>query len=335
MKTFLIIQTASIGDVILSTAMAAALHKTLPHAQIDYLVKKGNEGIFEGNPHIRHLYVWDKKHEKYKNMLRLIFQMRREGYDAVYNLQRFMSSGIFTLAAGAKKCYGFKKNPLSMFFTRRYAHSYHDHWHETTRNHQMIAELCGPQAARPQLFSSPQLEAQLSPYKTKGYITITPASLWFTKQYPKEQWIDFIQKLPQHINIYLLGGPADKILCQQIAEAAQHPGLMIMAGRLSISASAVLMRDALMNYVNDSAAQHIASAMNAPTTTLYCSTLPAFGFGPLSDDSLIIESPKTLSCRPCGLHGHKACPQQHFECATTINTQRLIDRYEHAIATRG
>jgi heptosyltransferase-2 len=74
------------------------------------------------------------------------------------------------------------------------------------------------------------------------------------------------------------------------------------------------MRDAAMNFVNDSAPMHFSSAMNAPTTAFYCSTIPEFGFGPLSDRSRIVESNEDLACRPCGLHGKKSCPLGHFKC---------------------
>ena len=51
-----------------------------------------------------------------------------------------------------------------------------------------------------------------------------------------------------------------------------------------------LIKDAWMNFTNDSAPLHLASAMNAPVTVIYCSTVPRFGFGPLSDDSKIVEA---------------------------------------------
>ena len=73
-----------------------------------------------------------------------------------------------------------------------------------------------------------------------------------------------------------------------------------------------------MNYVNDSAPLHIASAMNAPVTAYFCSTLPSFGFGPLSDNANVIQTKQTLECRPCGLHGKRKCPQQHFNCGHQI-----------------
>ena len=86
------------------------------------------------------------------------------------------------------------------------------------------------------------------------------------------------------------------------------------------------MKDARMNFVNDSAPMHLASSVNAPTTAIFCSTVPSYGFGPLSDNSVIIETTKNLKCRPCGLHGFKKCQEKHFECANSINNKQLLSR---------
>ena len=81
-----------------------------------------------------------------------------------------------------------------------------------------------------------------------------------------------------------------------------------------------------MNFTNDSAPMHFCSSVNAPTTSIFCSTVPAFGFTPLSTDSKIIQTKEHLTCRPCGLHGHKKCPKGHFKCSTTINIKELVHR---------
>ena len=83
------------------------------------------------------------------------------------------------------------------------------------------------------------------------------------------------------------------------------------------------MQHAAMNYVNDSAPLHIASAMNAPVRVIFCSTVPAFGFGPLNANGRIVERLEPLYCRPCGLHGYKACPEGHFKCALDIDVARI------------
>ncbi|MEO8414223.1 MAG: glycosyltransferase family 9 protein, partial [Ginsengibacter sp.] len=82
--------------------------------------------------------------------------------------------------------------------------------------------------------------------------------------------------------------------------------------------------NAAMNYTNDSAPLHFASAIDAPVTAIFCSTVPAFGFYPLSAKSFIVETKEILPCRPCSLHGLKACPLGHFKCAYTIETSRLL-----------
>jgi len=325
-KKYLVIQTASIGDVILSTSIGEKLKEHDKNCQVDYLIKKGNEGVFYGNMGVNEVIIWDKKTEKYKNLLRIIFQIREEKYEAVINLQRFFSSGIFTIFSGAKKKYGFRKNPLSLFFTKRSPHKFKENWHEIDRNHQLIKHFTDDKPALPKLYPTKREFAKMSPYKTNPYITITPASLWFTKQFPPEKWLDFINQLDPSIFIYFLGGPADKDLCDDLIKNSQRKNLLNFAGKLNFVESAALMRDALMNYVNDSAAQHIASSVNGNLTTIYCSTVEKFGFGPLSTNSAIITYQQALKCRPCGLHGHKSCPEQHFDCALKIDNQQLLNR---------
>ena len=103
-----------------------------------------------------------------------------------------------------------------------------------------------------------------------------------------------------------------------------HAHVQNLCGKLSYLQSAALMARADMNYANDSAPLHFASAMDAPVTAVYCSTVPAFGFGPLRPNARVVEIKERLYCRPCGLHGHKACPEGHFRCALEITNEQLL-----------
>jgi heptosyltransferase-2 len=60
LKKILVIQTAFIGDVILATAVPEHLHKHFPDAQIDMLVRTGNESLFKDHPFINKVYDWKK-----------------------------------------------------------------------------------------------------------------------------------------------------------------------------------------------------------------------------------------------------------------------------------
>lgn len=327
-QQFLIIQTAFIGDVVLATGIIEKLHHHFPDAKIDFLVRKGNEGLLVSHPYLRKLIVWDKKKGKLKNLFKLLQQVRRVRYDKVINVQRFAATGILTAFSGSKETIGFNKNPLSFLFSKKVEHivSRGDTVrHEIERNNDLLADITDQTVFRPRLYPSAADFKSVEEYKREPYITISPASVWFTKQFPGEKWISFIRKLRGQYTVYLLGGSADKSLAEQIKAASEPSRVVNLCGELNFLQSAALMKEAVMNYVNDSAPMHFASAMNAPVTAVYCSTVPLFGFGPLSDNRHVVEIPEPLYCRPCGLHGHRACPEGHFLCAFRIKDEQLLE----------
>jgi len=322
-NSVLIIQTAFIGDAVLATTLLESLYKDNPFLRIDILVRKGNESLFDGHPYLNKILIWDKKKGKYKNLFSLLFQIRLQKYDAVINLQRFGSTGFLTAFSGSKMKVGFDKNPFGFLFNKKIPHNITEGFHEVDRNFELIAWLTDKKIRRPRLYPTIRNNARIARYINKPYICIAPNSVWYTKQYPEHKWIELIHSLPDSFMIYLLGAPADKTSCERIRQQLQNRGIVVLAGELSFLDSAALMESAVMNYVNDSAPMHIASAMNAPVTAVYCSTIPAFGFGPLSERSFIIQTNENLACRPCGLHGKLACPEGHFKCAETISTDQL------------
>jgi len=329
---FLIIQTASIGDVILATPIIEKLHRFFPGSKIDFLLKAGNESLFEGHPFLSKVIIWDKKQAKYRQFINLLKEIRAERYDRVINVQRFASTGLITCLSNAIYSVGFNKNPLSCFFTTRVKHLITDKVtapHEIERNLSLIAGFTDSSVIKPCLYPTSADQQSVEIYKEKPYICIAPASLWFTKQYPADAWADLLSKIGQDYSVYLLGSGSDNELCVYIANKSGNPRALNLAGQLSLLQTAVLMQDAVMNYVNDSAPMHLASAVNAPVIAIFCSTVPSFGFGPLSDDSAIVETTTPLSCKPCGLHGLRACPRKHFRCATTIKTEQLLLNLHH------
>jgi len=317
MQKILIIQTAFIGDVILATPLIGNLKTQFPDAKIDFLVKKGNQSLLKNDPNLNEILVFDKK-KKVASLLDLLKKIRANKYDLVINLHRFASSGILTFLSGAKQKLGFKKNPFSFAYTQSFPHEIGNGKHEVDRNLELIKHLTSNLNRQPKLYPSLEDFDTIQTYQTENYYCLAPASIWFTKQAPKEIWLKLIAKLSaENATIYLLGGPDDKDLCDEIKAKTNAEKVINLAGKLSLMQSAALMKNAKRNFVNDSGPLHLASAMNAPVSAFFCSTTPLFGFGPLSDDSEIIEV-ENLSCRPCGLHGHNECPKGNFRCGNEL-----------------
>lgn len=317
MKRFLIIQTAFLGDVILCTPVVSELSRIYPEAKIDVVVRKGNESLLANNPHIHQLFIWNKKDGKYKSLVKTIKQLRQIRYDEVINLQRYSSSAIMTLFTKSKMKIGFSTAAMKWVYHKVVPHSLSSGKHEVARNLSTIQHHGANDLVRPEMFPSENDFKTVEDYKTQPYYCLAPASVWFTKQLPKEKWLELVEELKSSGKVYLLGGPDDLTLCNEIA--SDNPSVQVLAGKLNLLQSAALMRDAKMNFVNDSGPLHIASAMNAPVRAFFCSTIPDFGFGPLSENSKVIETQENLSCRPCGNHGYKACPKGHFKCGLGID----------------
>ncbi|MGB4844441.1 MAG: glycosyltransferase family 9 protein, partial [Ferruginibacter sp.] len=219
MQKILVIQTAFIGDVVLATALVEKLAKYFPAAEIDFLVRKGNESLLQNNPHLKEILIWNKKESKIKNLLKMLFVIRKKKYDKVINTQRFFATGLLTAFSGAGQSIGFNKNPLSFLFTTRIQHTISNEngtKHEVERNNNLISSFTDDEFTRPKLYPSDKDFTAVQSYSNSAYVTMTPGSVWFTKKYPVEKWIELISTFPANYKIFLLGGKENTAECEDI-----------------------------------------------------------------------------------------------------------------------
>ncbi len=322
-KNILVIQTAFIGDAILASSLVEKLHAKFPDASISILVRKGNEGSYNAHPFLKEVLVWDKTVSKYGNLFKMFKTIRRRKFDLVVNCHRFASSGFLTAFSGARHKAGYKQTPFAYMFDHAPKHTFGDGKHETERYNQLISDFTGPEVFKPKIYPSVTDLEKVKQYINGNYMTMAPSSVWFTKQLPMQKWVELCDLIPEATIIYLLGGNSDHAISELIIKNSAHKNIVNLCGKLSLLQSAALMQKAKMNYVNDSAPLHLASATNSPVTAFFCSTVKEFGFYPLSDNSKVIDAGE-MECRPCGMHGHKACPLGHFNCSKLIDIKKAV-----------
>lgn len=314
----LIIQTAFLGDVLLATALIEKLHQYYPEAKMDFLLREGNEAILLHHPLLHRVFIWKKAKQKYRNAYRLWRNIRKERYDILVNAQRHLSTAFITAFSKAHYTTGFRTTIFSLFFSKSVP-CIKKGIHETARNQSLIAALTDNQPALPKLHINKVIRNAVQPYISGlPYLTFSVGANWTTKIYPAEKWIAFLLKIKKKYRAYFLGSEKEYAVAQYIIDKVRHHthlSCVNLCGKLAVLPSAALMQQALMNYTLDSAPTHIASAVNAPVTTLFLSTDPIFGFYPLSDISHNVITKENLPCRPCTNHGKNACPKQHFRCA--------------------
>jgi ADP-heptose:LPS heptosyltransferase len=333
-KKILIIQTAFIGDTILASHFARAAKELYPNSSIHFFLRKGNESVIQGLPTIEKTWVWDKTGGKVKNLLNLISELREIKFDIVFNLHRHFNSGLVTARMRADLKIGFKQNPLSFFYTHKVdhviPHKPEDNGkvllHEIERNLQLL-QILSPSfktsIRRPELPLTQKHFDKVASYTQGDFFVIAPASVWFTKAWSEHKFRELTKELSHRGKVYFIGAPSDRELCDRIRGHIPHTENL--CGQLSLLDSAALMKTAKRVFVNDSAPLHLASCVNAKTTAIFCSTVPAFGYTPLAEDSVVIDVGNSLDCRPCGLHGHKECPLGHFKCSNEIEIKSVLE----------
>lgn len=321
----LLIQTAFPGDVILATAFLADLAEAYPQAELHMLVRKGCEDLLADNPRLSRLWSWDKREGRYRQLFRLSGQLRREKFDRVYNLQRYASSGFLTWRSGAAFRAGFRQNPWSWSFSQQEEHQiphpYHGGFlHEVQRNALLLHRQVRP-PRRPELYLGAAEHARAEGLVAgRRAVVAAPASNWFTKQWHEAGWVALLALIPAAWTVFLVGGKEDAALCERIG--LTRPGSINLAGALRFRETAALMQRADQVFTNDSAPLHLASAVNAPVTAVFCSTRPELGFGPLSDQRRVVHS--VTPCCSKGIHGAKACPEGHFSCSRSIAAEAVL-----------
>jgi ADP-heptose:LPS heptosyltransferase len=332
-RRILVIQPAFLGDAVLATSLVETLRAAEPDAVISLLVRKEAASLFDGHPFLDRVWAWDRGGgalRKYGRLLKLARAVRAARYDAVLNIHRHGSSAWIALRSGAETV-GFSSAPIGRLFTHRVEHAWGDGTHEIERNAALLRAL----GVRLDQVNGPKLYPPEMGERTAGAIVLAPGSVWATKRWPAEKWVELAGKLKGErpgTEILWMGGPADRLMLEKAAREAGAG--RVVAGEFSLLESAGVMARAALVISGDSAPLHLASAVDAPTLGVFCSTTEAFGFGPTSVRSAVVEVlPNQLACKPCGMHGRAACPLRHFKCGQDLGSEKVFEAAQQLLAS--
>jgi heptosyltransferase II len=321
-KRVLVIQTAFIGDIIMSTPLFSGIHQAYPDAMVDVVVNSRHTSLLDNNPFISKVYGFDKSKNKLWHLFLLIREIRKNRYDLALSMQIHASSTLMMVLGGIKKRIGFPRQSL---LTHPVESAPGMHIRE--RAGLLLNEMKqGTYDLQTRLYPTPGDLAkakQLIREEKKFSLGIAPGSVWETKKWPKDYYIDVIKELSEEASIYLIGGGAEDVaLCKEIVLRSEVSDIVDTSGKLSLLQSAALIAQLDLVLCNDSAPLHMANAMETPVIAIFGPTVKRFGCYPYQPFDTLMDI--DLYCRPCSKHGGKVCPEGHFRCMKDIPPQRVI-----------
>jgi heptosyltransferase-2 len=331
-KKILIIQTAFIGDIILTTPMVRVLYEEFHQPEIHFLTIPSSQNILETNPFIRKLIIYDKKGEQkgISAFLNLANQLKEEKYDAAIIPHRSIRSALLARLADIPIRIGFNKGSGKWFHTNRM--DYQSDIHEYLRNLHLLSffEIIPSYVVYPDIFPDDVDKEIVTDWlfsneilETDRIITMAPGSVWATKRWLPERFAELGDQLARFgYSVVLIGGQDDYDLCEFIVNKSEE-NLVNAAGVFTLRQSAEIIGRSEVLITNDSAPLHMGVAMRTPVIAIFGATVPKFGFYPYGPYDKIIEIPD-LYCRPCGIHGKKQCPERHFRCMRDLSVHQVF-----------
>lgn len=337
----LVIQTAFIGDVILTTPLLRRTKELFPDASIDVLVNPKTAELLSANPHIRDIIPYDKR-EKEKGLLaflKLSRRLHRSRYDAAFLPHRSTRSALLAALAGINLRIGFDTSPGSFLYTSTIR--YEPDLHETERYLLLLSPFSHDSGdPTPDMFTDHSNDQKAYDLLHKHHLDdipiivgMAPGSVWPTKRWIPEGFATVADKLiaEKGAGVILFGGPEDQELCTRIVSIMKNTPV-VSAGDLSLRESASLIAKCHVFLSNDTGIMHLAAAMKVPVVAIFGATVPSFGFAPVGEGHTIIE--KQLPCRPCGTHGGRQCVEDTFACMKDISPEEVYDAVTMYIETR-
>jgi heptosyltransferase II len=327
----LIIQTAFLGDVILTTPLVAELKNIFPHGKIDFLTIPKSINVLENNPDINEIIVFDKRgtDRGISGLYKMGKLLKKRKYDLCISPHRSLRSAYLSFTTGAETRIGFDRSTFKSAFNQIVV--YRTDLHEIQRNLSLLESFKNDlKMSSPRIFPTEDDKKNVDQIIIDNNINLksrifalAPGSIWPTKRWPESYYADICNKLASdNYQPVLIGGPEDIELCDNILKECQPA--RSLAGQMSLRQSTYFLTKCVGLLTNDSAPLHIGMAAGIPVYSIFGATVPEFGFAPIGVKSRVIEY-KDLACRPCGIHGGKKCPTKTFDCMVKLTPDKVYD----------
>jgi heptosyltransferase-2 len=336
-KRILVIQTAFLGDVVLTTPLLQALRDRFPKAYLAALVIPGTREILAGHPALDEVLVYDKKGRErgLRGLRSMVRRLAEKRFDCCLLAHRSFRSALLAFAAGIPTRIGFFQSPGCWLYSQRVWRD--SSRHEVRRNLQLLVPLAPEGSAD----RTVPIEKLWVPSDTEDLewagrslaehgirpndrvIAIAPGSVWATKRWVPDGFAAVIDGLAvqNKRKVVLLGSRGDRPVVDEILRRCREKPVDL-SGRTTLRQLAAVLKRCELLITNDNGAMHVGVAQNLPVVAIFGSTTLSLGYGPFTDRAEVVE--RSLDCRPCGKHGYSACPRGHFNCMKQITPEQVM-----------
>jgi heptosyltransferase-2 len=330
----LVVQTAFLGDAVLTTPILSALKNALPSCRVTLLCTPETRDVFTENKNMDEILVMDKKGKD--RSIRSLWrwgQYLRGKYDMAILPHRSFRSALLTALAGIPKRVGFANSQGRMFLTDRVDFDWK--MHDAERNLRLLEPL-GIRGVTPsvKVNSSADWRALASAHELNEnvpWVGMNPGSVWATKRWLPEGFASVADELIREMKgqVLLFGSEKDRPAVEAVTHAMKETPVNL-CGKTDLKVLSALIARCRLFVTNDSGPMHLASAAQVPVVAIFGPTTRELGFFPYGPKSTVVEL--DMPCRPCSLHGGHKCPLNHFKCMRDVTPEMVLSACRNLLA---
>ena len=292
----LIIHTAFIGDIVLSTPLIQKLKDLYPKSEIDYLTLPTNQSVLYNNPNLNEIILYDKKGKDkgIKGFLKVLKILKQKKYDYAVIPHRFIKSILLAKLAKIPDIVGFDVATGSSLLDKKVHYDMKKHEVERLLNLVGYEGKKIPVRIYPAKENFVKIEKMLtiSGYtgkKEQKLILVAPGSQRPEKMWPIEKYREVIQKLKKNEN-YFIGITGSKSEKELPLNFEKDKNVIDFRGEISLVEFGALISKADVVVGNDSSPIHIASGFEKPFVIgIFGPGKRSLGFFPWTEKSNVIE----------------------------------------------
>ncbi|HLD30178.1 MAG TPA: glycosyltransferase family 9 protein, partial [bacterium] len=299
MKKLIGIRFSSLGDLVLTSPFWENIKLNWPRSFLWLVTKEAYAPLFDNNPFVDRLLLFNGR-----NLMQILEEIRKIHPDAVFDLHDSLRSRLLKMFIPGRK---WTVNKEVSRRKRMLGTKEREPLPPVRDRYLELIEASGGtiRTKKTGLFLSPaETESAKIYLREKNFfpcdlIAVFPFARWKAKEWPVSKWLSLIEgTYTPHLKIIIFGDDFERgeKLYDSLSTSSRM-NVLNLCGKTSIRDLCSFLSVCRLAVAPDSAAVHLANALDIPVLALFGPTVPQFGFAPLGEKDTVIET--ELSCRPC------------------------------------
>jgi lipopolysaccharide heptosyltransferase II len=277
MKRILVVNVNWLGDAIMTTPVFKALKERFPGAYVAVMVVERVREVFENNPYIDEIIIFDEKKARrgFFKKIQFIKTLRAKHFDTVFLIHRSFTRALICYFAGIKERIGYRRFK-NILLLNKPINAPPPHTHRQDR-YLYLLEACGiPIDRSAKVYINKAEKEKFSQFinetrkENKYIVGINPSANWRLKRWPLENFANLGDRLSEELNcaIFLIGAKPDTDAVKVVSEGMKHKPYDFSA-KTNIKELAALMENMDLFISADSGPAHLAVAIGIKTIVLF------------------------------------------------------------------